>query len=69
VWGEMENAYSFSDEYVDRFNAEWIEAVKRDINHPSVVVWTPVNESWAYTDLANSVVQRNHIRALYYMTK
>jgi beta-galactosidase/beta-glucuronidase len=69
VWGEMANAYSFSDEYVDRFNAEWIEAVKRDINHPSVVVWTPVNESWAYTDLANSVVQRNHIRALYYMTK
>ena len=69
VWGEMANAYSFSDEYIDRFNGEWNEAVKRDINHPCVVTWTPVNESWAYTDLKGSVEQRNHIRALYYLTK
>lgn len=69
VWGEMANAYRFSAEYVDRFNQEWTEAVKRDINHPCVVTWTPVNESWAYTDLANSVEQRNHIRALYKVTK
>lgn len=69
VWGEMANAYRFSAEYVERFDQEWTEAVKRDINHPCVVTWTPVNESWAYTDLANSVEQRNHIRALYKLTK
>jgi hypothetical protein len=69
VWGEMANAYAFSAEYVERFDQEWREAVMRDINHPSVVAWTPVNESWAYTDLANSVSQRNHIRSLYYATK
>ncbi|KAF2797240.1 glycoside hydrolase family 2 protein [Melanomma pulvis-pyrius CBS 109.77] len=69
VWGEMANAYSFSSEYVDRFNQEWVEAMKRDINHPCVVAWTPANESWGYTDLKSSVEQRNHIRALYYMTK
>lgn len=69
VWGEMANAYAFSSEYVDRFDQEWREAVMRDINHPSVVAWTPVNESWAYTDLANDVRQRNHIRSLFYATK
>lgn len=69
VWGEMANAYSFSSQYVERFDQEWREAVLRDINHPSVVAWTPVNESWAYTDLAHSVEQRNHIRNLYYATK
>lgn len=69
VWGEMGNAYSFSDEYVERFNEEWMEAVKRDINHPCIVTWTPVNESWAYNNLKNNVEQRNHIRSLYYMTK
>ncbi|KAF2004781.1 glycoside hydrolase family 2 protein [Amniculicola lignicola CBS 123094] len=69
VWGEMANAYNFSNEYVDRFNQEWIEAVKRDLNHPCIVTWTPVNESWAYTNLKGSVEQRNHIRALYFMTK
>jgi hypothetical protein len=69
VWGEMANAYAFSAQYVERFDQEWREAVMRDINHPCVVTWTPVNESWAYTDLKGSVQQRNHIRSLYYATK
>ncbi|KAI1178803.1 glycoside hydrolase family 2 protein [Nemania sp. FL0916] len=69
VWVEMANAYEFGAEYKDRMNAEWTEAVKRDINHPSVVVWTPVNESWGYPSLKDSVEQRDHLRALYYLTK
>lgn len=69
VWGEMANAYAFSAEYVERFDQEWREAVLRDINHPSVVAWTPVNESWAYTDLANNQTQRDHIKSLYHATK
>lgn len=73
VWGEMANAYEFSDVYVERFNAEWTAAVKRDINHPSIVAWTPVNESWAYPKLQENsqagLDQRNHIRQLYYLTK
>ncbi|KAF9694757.1 hypothetical protein EKO04_007258 [Ascochyta lentis] len=69
VWGEMANAYAFSAEYVERFEQEWREAVLRDINHPCVVAWTPVNESWAYTDLANNQTHRDHIKSLYYATK
>ncbi|RAH46233.1 glycoside hydrolase family 2 protein [Aspergillus brunneoviolaceus CBS 621.78] len=69
VWGEIANAYEFSDEYVARFNREWTEAVQRDINHPSIVAWTPFNESWGYPSLKDNVQQRNHIRSVYYMTK
>lgn len=69
VWGEMANAYEFGDEYIERFTAEWTEAVKRDINHASVVTWTPINESWAVSALKENIEQRNHIRALYYLTK
>lgn len=69
VWAEMANAYSFSQQYVERFNQEWMESVKLAINHACVVTWTPVNESWGYTSLKDDVDQRNHIRALYYMTK
>ncbi|KAL9089699.1 MAG: hypothetical protein Q9159_002427 [Coniocarpon cinnabarinum] len=69
VWSEMANGYDFEVDYVDRFDQEWMEAVRRDINHPSIVVWTPVNESWGYGDLPNNIEQRNHIRSLYYMTK
>jgi beta-galactosidase/beta-glucuronidase len=69
VWGEMANAYEFNDTYMERFNDEWISAVKRDINHPCIVTWTPVNESWGYDDLPGSAQQRNHLRSLYFMTR
>ncbi|KAF2096774.1 glycoside hydrolase family 2 multidomain protein [Rhizodiscina lignyota] len=69
VWGEIANAYQFDKQYVERFDQEWIEAMKRDINHPSIVAWTPVNESWGYPSLKDNIEQRNHIRSLYYMTK
>lgn len=69
IWGEMASAYKFSSQYVDRFSQEWSEAVKLVINHPCVVTWTPVNESWGYPSLHDNVHQRNHIRSLYYLTK
>lgn len=69
VWGEMASSYKFSNDYMDRFNQEWMEMVRRDINHPCAVAWTPVNESWGYPDLGHNIGQRNHIRSLYYMTK
>jgi beta-galactosidase/beta-glucuronidase len=69
VWGEMANAYEFSQEYVQRFDQEWLEAIKRDINHPCIFTWTPVNESWGYIALQDNVEQRNHIRSLYYQTR
>ncbi|KAI9692005.1 MAG: hypothetical protein M1820_009623 [Bogoriella megaspora] len=69
VWGEMANGYQFSDLYVERFDQEWTESMKRDINHPCVITWTPVNESWGYPSLKDNIDQRNHIRSLYYKTK
>lgn len=69
VWGEMANAYEFSAQYMDKFDQEWKEAVKRDMNHPCLVAWTPINETWGYGNLANSEIEQNHIRSLYYMTK
>jgi beta-galactosidase/beta-glucuronidase len=68
VWGEIANSYEFTN-HADPFNSEWIAAVKRDINHPCIVTWTPGNESWGYTSLKDDVEQRNHMRSIYYMTK
>lgn len=69
VWGEMASCFKFSVDYVDRFDQEWIQSVKRDINHPCIVAWTTANESWGYPDLGNNVRQRSHLRSLYHMTK
>ena len=69
VWGEMANGYEYSNQYVQRFDQEWMEALRRDINHPCIVTWTPVNETWGYKTLKDSIAEQNHIRSLYYMTK
>lgn len=69
VWGEMANCHHFSLDMVDRFNQEWMEMVRRDINHPSIVTWTPANEGWGYPDLGGDVRQRDHLRTIYHMTK
>ncbi|MBM3813524.1 MAG: glycoside hydrolase family 2 [Acidimicrobiia bacterium] len=68
VSGEMANAYEFDAPYVDRFTREWIEAVERDYNHPSIVMWVPINESWGTPNLRDPQ-QQNHLRANYWLTK
>lgn len=69
VWGEMASGYEFSRQYVRRFDQEWMEAVQRDINHPCIVTWTTVNETWGYPALSSSQIEQDHVRSLYYMTK
>jgi beta-galactosidase/beta-glucuronidase len=68
VSGEMANAYLFDEQYAQRFTREWMEAVERDINHPSIIMWAPINESWGVPDLTD-VRQQAHLRALYHATK
>ena len=69
VWGEMANAYQYSPDYVGRMTAEWQEAVRRDYNHPCIVAWVPINESWGVPDLARDPGQREHPLALYHLTR
>lgn len=69
VWGEMASAYRFSQELVSRYDQEWTDMVKRDMNHPSIIAWTLANESWGYDELESNTQHRNHLRSLYYNTK
>ncbi|MBM3745807.1 MAG: glycoside hydrolase family 2 [Acidobacteria bacterium] len=68
VSSEMANAYVFDEDYVDRFTREWIEAVERDYNHPSIIMWVPINESWGVPNLRDAR-QQNHLKALYTLTR
>jgi beta-galactosidase/beta-glucuronidase len=68
VAAEMANAYLFNEDAVARMTREWIEVVSRDFNHPSIIIWTPVNESWGVPNLADRR-QQAHLKALYYLTK
>jgi beta-galactosidase/beta-glucuronidase len=68
VSAEMANAYLFDEAAVGRMTREWIEAVNRDYNHPSIVIWVAVNESWGVPNLTDRR-QQAHVKALYYLTK
>ena len=68
VAAEMANAYLFNEDAVARMTREWIEVVSRDYNHPSIIIWTPVNESWGVPNLSDTR-QQAHLKALYYLTK
>ncbi|HKQ51091.1 MAG TPA: glycoside hydrolase family 2 TIM barrel-domain containing protein [Pyrinomonadaceae bacterium] len=69
VWGEMANAFDiYTDEYVHRFMDEWQQAVERDYNHPSIIAWTPLNESWGVFDILTDKRHQAHAKALYYLT-
>ncbi len=48
VWREMGTAgMNYADmAALPDFLSQWLDSVKRDWNHPSVVVWCPVNETW-----------------------
>ena len=69
AWGEMANSYQYSDDSVRRITSEWQEAVRRDFNHPSIVAWVPMNESWGVPSLATEPAQREHLLALYHLTR
>ena len=69
AWSEMANAYRFSEAIADRFVREWLEVIRRDHNHPSIVTWVPFNESWGIPDIATNVRQRDFVLAVYHLTK
>jgi len=68
VSSEMANAYLFDPEYAAQFTREWAESVERDYNHPSIVIWVPINESWGTPNLRDER-QQQHLRSLYTLTR
>lgn len=69
VWSEAANAYDYSEVYVRRFTQEWLEIIERDYNHPSIITWVPLNESWGVPNVQIDTRQQQHGLAMYHLTK
>ena len=69
VWAEMPSPYRFTPLAVQRLVAEWTEVVLRDLSHPCIVAWVPLNESWGVPDLPTNPAHRDYVRTLYHLTK
>ena len=68
TWGESASwGLNINNEEACRnFISEWAELVERDRNHPSLVTWTPLNETW---NAENTGVYTRFVQNLYDMTK
>lgn len=69
VWSEMANCYVFNDKSIQNFTEQWIKVVKQNYNHPSIITWVPINESWGLPNIAKDKKQQNFANSLYYITK
>jgi beta-galactosidase/beta-glucuronidase len=50
------------------FVTQWLEALQRDINHPSIIGWCPLNETWEA--IADRITQLDDVtHAMYLATK
>lgn len=64
IWAETAAAYEFTPSAARAMMAEWGEIVEHHRNHPSVVTWVPVNESWGVQDIAGDPAQRAFVQTL-----
>jgi len=69
VWGEMPSTYRFHASGIAHTTAQWQEFLARDRNHPSIVTWVPINESWGVYNILNDKRMQDFSRALYTLTK
>lgn len=69
VWGEVPSAYEYCDQEVTNLFRDFGEFIRRDYNHPSIVAWVPLNESWGVRKIVNDFCQQNFASALYHFAK
>ena len=69
VWSEMAAAYRFHDDAVQAFTNQWMEIVRQNYNHPSIITWTPFNESWGVPFVETNRTQQHFTEAIYHLTK
>ncbi len=69
VWAETAAAYEFSPTAIELLTTEWMQLIRRDRSHPSIMVWVPINESWGVQDIATSPAAQQYAQALTSLTR
>ncbi len=69
VWGELPSAYEFNDRAIEASARELARFVERDYNHPCIVTWVPVNESWGVRQILENTQQQDYCRMLTYLLR
>ena len=64
VWGEVPSAYDFGFETVRSLSDTLADFIDRDFNHPSIICWVPLNESWGVPQIIADPRQQAAARML-----
>ncbi len=64
IWTELPNWQELTENAKRRAHDTMVGMVVRDWNHPSIVIWTIVNENWG-TDLAVNALHRAWLVSMY----
>ena len=69
VWSEFPATLVYNDEAIENVTREWLEVVRQNYSHPSIITWTPFNESWGVADIENDPQQQKFTESIYALTK
>lgn len=69
VWSEYPSAYLYNDDAIEWITREWMEVLRQNYNHPSIVTWVPFNESWGIPNVRTNKLQQHFTQAIYHLTK
>ena len=69
VWGEVPSTYDFTSDSVQNLTESLMAFIRRDYNHPCIITWVPMNESWGIWQAYANPQQQALARMLYHLTK
>jgi hypothetical protein len=69
MWCEMPSMYANTSLSRATFEVEWLQIVKQHYNHPCIITWTPLNESWGVEHIKTRSVEQDFANLIYHLTK
>ena len=69
VWAEIPSPYEFCADSVRNLYETLSGFIDRDFNHPSIITWVPLNESWGVRQIYTDPRQQALARLLYQTAK
>lgn len=69
IWQECAAGYGYTNYSPRRLLNEWIDIVKNNFNHPCIICYTPLNESWGVEGIPESKQMQAHALSVYYLIK
>ncbi|MFT3890913.1 MAG: glycoside hydrolase family 2 TIM barrel-domain containing protein [Anaerolineales bacterium] len=68
VWSEIPNWALLTEASIQRANTTFEGILQRDAHHPSIIIWTLINENWG-TDLSHNPEHRKWLADFYHHAK